>query len=83
MPEPKIVDDLLFKLKSLLPLDSLNEGKQTLENEIKIMIQEFLSGLDLVSREEFEIQSKVLAKTRAKLEALSKQVQILEKQIED
>lgn len=78
-PESKIIDDLLIRLKSILPMDALNESKQSIEQEIKIVMQEFLSGLDLVTREEFEIQTKVLAKTRAKLEALSEQVDQLEK----
>ena len=81
MTESKFVDELFFKLKSALPLDALNEGKHSLENELKIMIQEFLSGLDLVSREEFDIQSKVLAKTRAKIESLTAQLDAIEAKI--
>lgn len=41
------------------------------------------SKLDLVTREEFDIQAQVLAKTRAKLEALEARVAALEAQLKD
>jgi len=45
------------------------------------MMTQGFSKLDLVTREEFDIQAQVLAKTRAKLEALEARVAALEAQI--
>jgi ubiquinone biosynthesis accessory factor UbiK len=47
------------------------------------ILQSALGKLDLVTREEFEVQKGVLAKTRSKLEALETQVSAIEKQLSD
>jgi BMFP domain-containing protein YqiC len=52
-----------------------------MEKHIHALLQSALSKLDLVSREEFEVQKAVLAKTRSKLEDLEKRVAELEKHI--
>lgn len=59
--------------------DKLHKLANRLSNLIplKALFKDWLSQLDLVTREEFDIQSKVLIKTRSKLEALEKQVQKL------
>ncbi|MCG2585507.1 accessory factor UbiK family protein [Massilia sp. TS11] len=49
-----------------------------LEKNVKAMMTQGFSKLDLVTREEFDIQNQVLAKTRAKLEALEQRVAALE-----
>lgn len=49
-----------------------------IEKNVKSMMTQGFSKLDLVTREEFEVQNQVLAKTRAKLEALEVRVQHLE-----
>ena len=49
-----------------------------IEKNVKAMMTQGFSKLDLVTREEFDIQAQVLAKTRAKLEALDARVQALE-----
>jgi len=49
-----------------------------IEKNVKAMMTQGFSKLDLVTREEFDIQNQVLAKTRAKLEALEARVQMLE-----
>jgi BMFP domain-containing protein YqiC len=49
-----------------------------IEKNVKSMMTQGFSKLDLVTREEFEVQNQVLAKTRAKLEALEVRVQQLE-----
>lgn len=55
----------------LLPSEQMRESVQ---QNIQLVLQNQLSKLDLVSREEFDAQQAVLAKTRAKLEALEKQL---------
>jgi BMFP domain-containing protein YqiC len=52
-----------------------------LEKNMKAMLNQGFSKLDLVTREEFEIQTQVLAKTRSKLEALEARVAELEAQL--
>ena len=49
-----------------------------IEKNVKSMMAQGFSKLDLVTREEFDIQNQVLAKTRAKLEALEQRVSELE-----
>ena len=49
-----------------------------IERNVKAMMTQGFSKLDLVTREEFEIQAQVLAKTRAKMEALELRVAELE-----
>ena len=49
-----------------------------IEKNVKAMMTQGFSKLDLVTREEFDIQTQVLAKTRAKLEALEAKVAELE-----
>ncbi len=49
-----------------------------IEKNVKAMMSQGFSKLDLVTREEFDIQAQVLAKTRDKLEALEVRVAELE-----
>jgi BMFP domain-containing protein YqiC len=49
-----------------------------IERNVKAMMTQGFSKLDLVTREEFDVQAQVLAKTRAKLEALELRVAELE-----
>ncbi len=50
-----------------------------LEKNVRGLITQGFQKLDLVTREEFDLQTQVLAKTRAKLEALEAKVNALEK----
>ena len=52
-----------------------------LESQLKMLLQSAFSKLDLVSREEFDSQMVVLARTRARLEALEAKVIALEEQL--
>ncbi len=54
-----------------------------IEKNVKSMMTQGFSKLDLVTREEFDIQNQVLAKTRAKLEALEQRLQQLEEKLAD
>lgn len=55
-----------------------NSPAKDIEKNVKSMMTQGFSRLDLVTREEFEIQAQVLAKTRAKLEALEARLTELE-----
>ena len=52
-----------------------------MEKNLHALLQSSLSRLDLVSREEFEVQKAVLAKTRSRLEELEKRVAELEQHV--
>ncbi|SNS16868.1 hypothetical protein SAMN06265795_101335 [Noviherbaspirillum humi] len=58
-----------------------NSPAKDLEKNVKAMLSQGFSKLDLVTREEFDIQAQVLAKTRAKLEVLEARVAELEAQL--
>jgi len=51
-----------------------------LEKNIRSMMTQGFQKMDLVTREEFDVQAKVLSKTREKLEAVEQKVALLEKQ---
>lgn len=72
------LDDLVRRIADSLPqgMAQLNED---VRKNLKEVISASLSRMDLVSREEFEVQSAVLARTREKLERLEAQVSALEK----
>ena len=55
-----------------------NSPAKDIEKNVKAMMSQGFSKLDLVTREEFDLQTQVLAKTRAKLEELEAKVNALE-----
>ena len=74
------IDDLARRLSSLVP-PGLREGREELQENFKSVLQAGLARLDLVTREEFDVQQAVLLRTREKLEALQAQVTQLEAQL--
>ncbi|MGI9234574.1 MAG: accessory factor UbiK family protein [Woeseiaceae bacterium] len=64
--------------------DSLPEGlravREDLENNFRSVLRASLSKLDLVTREEFEVQEAVLLRTREKLESLQERLEKIENQ---
>ncbi len=80
MFDPKSLDDIASRLANAIP-PGLNNLKDDLEKSFHAILQSALAKLDLVTREEFEVQKLVLAKTRAKLEDLEKRVAEMEQQL--
>ena len=76
MFDPKQFDDLAKKLFSALP-SSLQNIEKDIQQKFKEVLKSAFSQLDLITREEFDIQAKVLARTREKVEQLQKQVDML------
>ena len=70
MATPRFLDDIGAKLSEL----AANSPARDIEKNVKAMLGSALSKLDLVTREEFEVQRAVLARTREKLEALERQL---------
>ena len=71
------IDDLARRLSGLVP-PSMREGREELQQNFKAVLQTGLSRLDLVTREEFDVQRAVLLRTREKLDALEQLVEQLE-----
>ncbi|GGD49147.1 ubiquinone biosynthesis accessory factor UbiK [Pseudoxanthomonas indica] len=71
------IDDLARRLSDLIP-PGLRESREELQQAFKGALQSGLSRLDLVTREEYEVQRAVLLKTREKLDALERTVRELE-----
>lgn len=71
------IDDLARRLSDLVP-PGLRESREELQATFKSALQAGLAKLDLVTREEFEVQRAVLLKTRQKLDALETAVRELE-----
>jgi len=71
------VESIARKLAEAVP-EGLRSVREDLENNFRAVLRSSLSKLDLVTREEFEVQEAVLAKTREKLEALEARLKELE-----
>jgi BMFP domain-containing protein YqiC len=79
MFDTKSIDDIANRLASAIP-PGLSSLKEDMEKNFHAILQSALGKLDLVTREEFEVQKAVLAKTRSKLEDLEKRVADIEQQ---
>ncbi|MFV1972538.1 MAG: accessory factor UbiK family protein [Thiohalobacterales bacterium] len=77
MLDTKFIDDLARQISGSLPA-GLREMQQDVEKNIHSLLQATLGKLDLVTREEFDVQRKVLARTREKLEQLEQTLAKLE-----
>lgn len=77
MINSNFLDELAKNLAGLIP-QSLRDVQRDMEKNFRAVLQSSFTKLDLVTREEFEVQMKVLARTREKLEELEKQVTLLE-----
>jgi BMFP domain-containing protein YqiC len=75
------IDELARRLSGLVP-PALREGREELQDNFKAALQAGLAKLELVTREEFDVQRAVLAKTRAQLDELRALVEQLEAQLE-
>ncbi|MEN4937676.1 accessory factor UbiK family protein [Stenotrophomonas sp. TWI273] len=71
------LDDLARRLSDMVP-PGLRQSREELQATFKTALQAGLGKLDLVTREEFDVQRAVLLRTREKLEALEKVVAELE-----
>lgn len=76
------IEDMVKRLSTLLPKGgSVDELRKDIEGNLRGGIENGLRTMNLVTREEFEIQNAVLLRTREKLEQLEKQVAELEAQL--
>jgi ubiquinone biosynthesis accessory factor UbiK len=94
MSPPNLEDELFIDVMSSVPNRQLFEQLQgkisallaqapahDLERNLKALLAGFFSRLDLVTREEFDVQRQVLLRTREKIECLEAKVKELERRL--
>ena len=72
MATPKI-KELIESITSLLPSNT-QEVKDDFKDNLKILLNDYLRKIDVVTREEFDTQTAVLKKTRSKLDEIEKKL---------
>ena len=77
MVNPQILAELGAKIKELIA----NSPARDIEKNVRAMLASTFARLDLVTREEFDVQSAVLARTREKLVELETKLAELEKNV--
>ena len=73
MPDNFNLNELVDKLASAMP-DSINAFKSDVKNNLKTTLEAGLRQMNLVSREEFDVQTALLERTLKQLKTLEKQV---------
>ena len=71
MNKSSVLDELVRKLGQVLPAGAI-ELKEDFEKNARAAVQSTLAKMDLVTREEFDIQAALLQRTREKLDRLEK-----------
>jgi BMFP domain-containing protein YqiC len=72
------IDEIARRLLAKVP-EAARNIQADLEENFRAVLRASLARLDLVSRDEFDVQAKVLERTRARLEALEARVQEMER----
>lgn len=78
MKKSNLLDELATRLSDALP-KGVHTLKKDLEKNFQAILKNTFSKLELVTREEFDTQSKVLSRTRKKLDDLENEIKSLEK----
>jgi BMFP domain-containing protein YqiC len=78
MKKSNLLNDLAARLSDALPKE-LHSMKKDAEKNFHAILMAAFAKLELVTREEFDTQTKVLARTRKKLDSLEKELNELEK----
>jgi BMFP domain-containing protein YqiC len=75
------INQLSEKINALLP-PGLQQAKSDFDARLKSLLQQQLANYEMVSREEFDIQARVLARTREKLEVIETRLKELDKSLD-
>jgi BMFP domain-containing protein YqiC len=78
MIDNQTINQISDRISDLLP-PGLQQVKADFDSRVRQLLQQQLASLEMVSREEFDIQRRVLERTRAKLEAVEARLDALEK----
>ena len=74
MERPKI-KELIESITSLIPSNA-GEVKDDFKDNLKILLNDYLRKINVVTREEFDTQNAVLKKTRSKLDEIEKRLKV-------
>lgn len=77
MLNPKKLEEIARQISEAVP-QGVKDMAEGAESKVKQILQSQISRLDFVSREEFDVQTQVLLRTREKLEALESRIAALE-----
>jgi BMFP domain-containing protein YqiC len=78
--DTRFIDELAKRLSAAVP-SSVDALRRDLESNFKAVLQSGLAKLDLVTRQEFDVQANVLQRTREKCEGLQARLQALEEKL--
>lgn len=78
--DPKALDDLARRLADAVP-SGMRDLQQDMEKNFRSVLKNALERMDVVTREEFDVQAKVLARTREKLEQMTQRLDELEAEL--
>ncbi len=78
MIDNKTINRISEQINELLP-PGLQQVKEDFDARLKTLLQQQLAQYEMVSREEFDIQTRVLARTREKLEVIEARLKELDK----
>lgn len=82
MINPKTLDEISRRIDDVLP-EGLVQLRQDVKHNLRAGLEAALARADLVTREEFDVQTAVLARTREKLTALEETVARLEAELKE
>jgi BMFP domain-containing protein YqiC len=77
--DPKLLDEVTQRFARLLPTGA-HEMQHEIEKNLRAVLNHTFAKLDLVTREEFEVQQELLVRTRSKLTTLENRIAELEAQ---
>ncbi|WP_029889581.1 accessory factor UbiK family protein [Polycyclovorans algicola] len=77
MLDPRSLDALADRLAQALP-PGMSQLRRELQDNFRVMLGAHLDKLDLVTRERFDVQAELLARTQARLKALEARLSALE-----
>lgn len=81
MLNPSDIESVAKKIAEILP-PGMGQVPEGVQSQVKAILSSAFAKMDLVTREEFDVQSGVLAKTRMKLEALEAQLAEIESKLD-
>ena len=78
--DTQALDEIVRKISSAIP-DDLKTAKQNLEKNARSAAEGVFQRLDLVTREEFDVQSKMLSKSQQRIKELEQRIKELEQEL--
>ncbi len=78
--DTQALDEIVRKISAAIP-DDLKTAKQNLEKNVRVAAEGVFQRLDLVTREEFDVQAKMLSESQQRVKKLEQRIQELEQKI--